>query len=128
MSGKTRIGCDDCGKPVPAKHVLFACCDECWEKTYRHQCACGIPGPGKERECHGDYYDGETFAIDPGGEFKETNVCLCGCHRHAAAVSLGRKGGKAGTGEAKRRGDSAYYKALRAKRNVKAGGGLGGGT
>ena len=30
-----------------------------------------------------------------------------------AAAALGRKGGKAGTGEAKRRGDSAYYKALR---------------
>ena len=27
----------------------------------------------------------------------------------------GRKGGQAGRGEAKRRGDSAYYKALRAK-------------
>lgn len=45
-----------------------------------------------------------------------------------AAAALGRRGGKAGTGEAKRRGDSAYYKALRAKRNVKAGGGLGGGA
>ena len=32
-----------------------------------------------------------------------------------AAAALGRKGGKAGKGEAKRRGDSAYYKALRAK-------------
>ena len=32
-----------------------------------------------------------------------------------AAVALGRKGGKAGTGASKRRGDSAYYRALRAK-------------
>ena len=32
-----------------------------------------------------------------------------------AAAALGRKGGKAGKGAAKRRGDSAYYKALRAK-------------
>lgn len=32
-----------------------------------------------------------------------------------AAAALGKLGGKAGTGEAKRRGDSAYYKALRAK-------------
>ena len=32
-----------------------------------------------------------------------------------AAAALGRKGGKAGTGASKRRGDSAYYKALRAK-------------
>lgn len=47
--------------------------------------------------------------------------------KEAAAV-LGRKGGKAGKGAAKRRGDSAYYKALRAKRNVKAGGRLGGGA
>jgi len=47
-------------------------------------CACGIPGAGKARECHGDYYGGETFAMDPGGEFKETNVCKCGCHRDSA--------------------------------------------
>ena len=33
----------------------------------------------------------------------------------------GRKGGQAGRGEAKRRGDSAYYKALRAKRRCSAG-------
>lgn len=40
---------------------------------------------------------------------------LCeGCASDAAA-GLGRLGGKAGRGEAKRRGDSAYYKALRAK-------------
>jgi hypothetical protein len=32
-----------------------------------------------------------------------------------AAAALGRLGGKAGTGKAKVRGDSAYYKALRAK-------------
>jgi hypothetical protein len=32
-----------------------------------------------------------------------------------AAAALGRKGGKAGTGASKRRGDSAYYRALRAK-------------
>ena len=31
-----------------------------------------------------------------------------------AAAALGRKGGKAGTGASKRRGDSAYYRALRA--------------
>ena len=31
------------------------------------------------------------------------------------AAALGRKGGKAGKGSAKVRGDSAYYKALRAK-------------
>lgn len=36
-----------------------------------------------------------------------------------AAAALGRLGGKAGRGEAKRRGDSAYYKALRAKRRAK---------
>lgn len=35
-----------------------------------------------------------------------------------AAAALGRKGGKAGTGAAKRRGDSAYYKALRARVNI----------
>lgn len=45
------------------------------------KCACGIPGPGNERECHADYYDGETFAIDSGGEYRQTNVCKCGCHR-----------------------------------------------
>lgn len=45
------------------------------------RCACGIPGPEKERECHADYYDGETFAIDSGGEYGPTNVCKCGCHR-----------------------------------------------
>lgn len=33
-----------------------------------------------------------------------------------AAAVLGRKGGKAGTGEAKRRGNGDYYRALRAKR------------
>ena len=32
-----------------------------------------------------------------------------------AAAALGRLGGKAGTGASKRRGDSAYYRALRAK-------------
>jgi hypothetical protein len=30
---------------------------------------------------------------------------------------IGRKGGQAGTGEAKRRGDSAYYRAMRAKKS-----------
>lgn len=45
------------------------------------RCACGVPGPEKERECHADYYDGETFAIDSGGEYGPTNVCKCGCHR-----------------------------------------------
>jgi len=33
-----------------------------------------------------------------------------------AAAALGRKGGKAGTGASKRRGDSAYYRTLRAHR------------
>lgn len=33
-----------------------------------------------------------------------------------AAATLGRLGGKAGTGKAKRRGNSAYYRALVAKR------------
>lgn len=33
-----------------------------------------------------------------------------------AAAILGRKGGKAGTGASKRRGDSDYYRKLRAKR------------
>lgn len=38
------------------------------------------------------------------------------CEREREAVrNLGRRGGLAGRGEAKRRGDSAYYKALRAK-------------
>lgn len=32
-----------------------------------------------------------------------------------AAVSLGRRGGKAGTGKAKVRGDSDYYKRISAK-------------
>jgi hypothetical protein len=41
-----------------------------------------------------------------------------GCNRPpayvtGAAATLGRLGGKAGRGEAKRRGDSAYYRALR---------------
>ena len=41
-----------------------------------------------------------------------------GCRRTLgySAAALGRLGGKAGTGETKVRGDSAYYKALRAKR------------
>ena len=44
------------------------------------------------------------------------NLLLCQpCARRKAAAVLGVVGGKAGTGEAKRRGDSAYYKALRAK-------------
>ena len=34
---------------------------------------------------------------------------------HEYLASLGRKGGIAGTGASKRRGDSAYYKTLRAK-------------
>lgn len=33
-----------------------------------------------------------------------------------AAAVLGRRGGQAGTGEAKRRGDAAHYRAIRAKR------------
>lgn len=33
----------------------------------------------------------------------------------AAAVSLGRRGGKAGRGKSKRRGSSAYYRALALK-------------
>ena len=36
-----------------------------------------------------------------------------------AAAALGRKGGKAGTGASKRRGDSAYYRALRADRTAR---------
>ena len=31
-----------------------------------------------------------------------------------AAVSLGKRGGKAGTGKAKRRGDAEYYRKLQA--------------
>ncbi len=34
---------------------------------------------------------------------------------HEYLADLGRKGGMAGRGEAKRRGDSAYYRAIRAK-------------
>jgi len=37
-----------------------------------------------------------------------------------AAAALGRKGGKAGTGASKRRGDSAYYRALVAARKDRA--------
>jgi hypothetical protein len=36
-----------------------------------------------------------------------------------AAAALGKLGGKAGTGKAKVRGDSAYYAALAAKRKPK---------
>ena len=32
--------------------------------------------------------------------------------KNPAAVSLGRRGGKAGTGESKKRGDSAYYQRI----------------
>jgi hypothetical protein len=39
-----------------------------------------------------------------------------------AAAALGRLGGKAGKGKAKVRGDSTYYKALRAKQTTKKGG------
>lgn len=38
-----------------------------------------------------------------------------------AAAALGRLGGKAGRGESKRRGDSDYYRALRAKRRCSGG-------
>jgi hypothetical protein len=50
-----------------------------------------------------------------------TTAIACGVLQSAmdklnqAAAMLGRKGGKAGTGTAKRRGDSAYYKRLAAK-------------
>ena len=39
--------------------------------------------------------------------------------QHSAAM-LGQLGGLAGTGASKRRGDSDYYRALRAKRTAKA--------
>ena len=42
-------------------------------------------------------------------------ICLDVAADRIDAALLGRKGGQAGKGASKRRGDSAYYKALRAK-------------
>jgi hypothetical protein len=36
-----------------------------------------------------------------------------------AAILLGSRGGSAGKGECKRRGDSAYYKSIRMRREIK---------
>ncbi len=42
--------------------------------------------------------------------------------KNKAAVELGKKGGAAGTGKAKQRGDSEYYRELAKKPRKKRGG------
>jgi hypothetical protein len=55
-----------------------------------------------------------------GAKFYERTKTVTRKKVSAAAALLGSKGGKAGTGEAKRRGGSEYYRKLIAKRWAKA--------
>ena len=83
--------CKRCG------HDYFEC---------RGNCTCLACAAQRQDEIQ----SGLWFDEDPEAERAEAGELLS-----SAAARLGRKGGRAGTGAAKRRGDAAYYQRLSAK-------------